>query len=146
MVHHLSLDIAQSTGVVSTAGRPVVREPACMGPTKSGVCVTVPRSRGSSMAHQSKGESSPHRRCRPGRMGSAAEAKMDALEHLRALGGKVRRGRGYLRRAMCPRRGAVHEIQALSTAWAAALQTRDREPAPGGNALRNTPTTSGSSE
>ena len=92
MVHHLPVDIAQSTGAVPTAGRPVVREPACMGPTKSGVCVTVSRSRGSSMAHQSKGESSPHRRCRPERVGSAAEAKMDALEHLRALGGKVRRG------------------------------------------------------
>src|SRR5215216_6351502 len=66
------------------------------------------------MAHQSKGESSPHRRCRPGRVGSAAEAKMDALGHLRALGSEVRPGRGYLKPAMCLRRPAVHETQALS--------------------------------
>src|SRR5215213_211364 len=65
---------------------------------------------------------------------------MDALEHLRALGGKLRRGRGYLRRAMCPRRRPHHEIQALSAAWAAAP---DKGSGAGSrrNALRNTLTT-----
>ena len=42
MVHHLPVDIAQSTGAVLTAGRPVVRKPACLGPAESGVCVAVP--------------------------------------------------------------------------------------------------------
>src|SRR5215204_1112615 len=116
--------------------------PTRVGPSARRVCVTVPRSRRASMANESKGESSPDRRCRPGRVGSAAEAKMDALEHLRALGGKVRRGRGYPRRAMCPRRRPHHEIQALSAAWAAAP---DKGSGAGSrrNALRNTWTASG---
>jgi hypothetical protein len=37
VVHRLPVDIAQSTGAVPTAGRPLVRKPPCLGPEEGSV-------------------------------------------------------------------------------------------------------------